>query len=65
MPDNPQDVIMGGACCEICYNIDIGHYEPQDQTWYLKGGDELKWGITHWMPLPEPPQITENQSTTE
>lgn len=53
LPANPNEVIMGGECCEVCYNIDIGYYDSGE--WILKGGESPKWKITHWMPLPEPP----------
>lgn len=58
VPDHPVEVLIGGECCEVCYNIDIGFIE--DGEWYLKGGDKPKWPITHWMPLPSPPPTTEN-----
>jgi len=53
-PENVHNVIMGGACCEVCYNIDIGFYE--DGQWSMKNGDDVKWPVTHWMPIPEPPK---------
>ena len=55
LPDNVFEVIIGGECCEACYNIDIGFCE--DGEWYLQGGRGMpSFLVTHWMPLPKPPQ---------
>lgn len=53
LPDNACEVLIGGPCCDICYNIDIGFWD-QDE-WCLYRGGELKFSVTHWMPLPSPP----------
>lgn len=54
VPGHKNEVLIGGECCELCYNIDIGFLE--DGEWFLKNGESPHYKVTHWMPLPNPPQ---------
>lgn len=37
------------------YGVDIGNYIKSAKRWVCMG---LPMNITHWMPLPEPPEVT-------
>ena len=42
----------------LCYVQDIfvvGYFDHQVEHWYNSCPDELLLDVTHWMPLPEPP----------
>ena len=34
-----------------------GFYSYDDDLWYDKQGDQLDGDITHWMPLPDAPEV--------
>lgn len=55
LPKDVTPVLAYGECCDGCYNIDIAEIEGGD--WWESGtGEDLWYKVTHWMPLPEPPQ---------
>jgi hypothetical protein len=46
--------------CEYPTRIFIGVYEPEEREFYNHAGDSIgspDRHITHWMPLPQPPEV--------
>lgn len=39
------------------YGVDIANYSSQAKTWFFLGVPAI---VTHWMPLPEPPEEVKN-----
>lgn len=56
LPDNIKDVIVYDEY-GLMY---LAYYHPFRKYWlYVFTGKECAHKITHWMPLPEPPEIKE------
>lgn len=51
MPDNNHDVLF----FDVCGYIRIGWFSADDRSWFTSD-DGCCMEVTHWMPLPEPPQ---------
>ena len=54
LPPDGLDVFIGGPCCDVCFNMGIGFYE--DNEWFNNHSGGHTWEVTHWQPLPSPPQ---------
>nr|WP_289628021.1 DUF551 domain-containing protein [Escherichia coli] len=53
MPDNNHDVLF----FDVWGYIRIGWFSADDRSWFTSD-DGCRMEVTHWMPLPEPPQET-------
>ncbi|HFV0893318.1 TPA: DUF551 domain-containing protein [Escherichia coli] len=51
MPDNNHDVLF----FDVWGYIRIGWFSADDRSWFTSD-DGCCMEVTHWMPLPEPPQ---------
>ncbi|HGB9406197.1 TPA: DUF551 domain-containing protein [Escherichia coli] len=51
MPDNNHDVLF----FDVWGYIRIGWFSADDRSWFTSD-DGCRMEVTHWMPLPEPPQ---------
>ena len=49
-----EEVLIANTC-----SISIGFYDRSDGIWYVDEPAEKEWidKITHWMPLPAPPEV--------
>lgn len=53
MPENQNDVIV----CDVHGNIFAAYYFPHIYGWqYAFTAEPCKYEITHWRPLPQPPE---------
>jgi len=53
-------LIHDGTDLVITYNgkeVDVGWYHSDMKSWHLINGQPVRSKITHWMPLPEPPEV--------
>ena len=46
------------ACSWLAMTYHVAYVSPMDKEWHLSFGDTLIQNITHWMPLPELPQVS-------
>lgn len=51
LPEGYKDVLV----CDEIYGCFIAFYDKSHSVWYRKYRRALT-GVTHWMPLPEPPK---------
>lgn len=56
LPDKNTDVIVA---CEDGY-VQAGYLEGRDWLW-INSEKEIRIGVTHWRPFPEPPTKEEAQ----
>lgn len=60
LPEIPKS----GDITVLAYNGEIHDYiiDSQNRWWGYEGwSTPQKWGITHWMPLPEPPKMKDGE----
>jgi hypothetical protein len=46
------------VCSNLAVTYHVAYISPQDGEWHLAFGDTLIQHITHWMSLPELPQVS-------
>jgi hypothetical protein len=49
----------GSPYWTVDYFVCEGYYDSRRKEWYIRRSPDLSspnYGVTHWMPLPEPPQ---------
>lgn len=52
LPDGDNDMLVWS----LGRYMDIGWYNNESFRWYTTCSDDWIDGVTHWMPLPEPPE---------
>jgi len=57
-PENADEVLVFAPDCKVMGSILIGRYYDDTDTWtvYDFRDSKLNETVTHWMPLPEPPE---------
>ena len=47
--------------------VSVGSYSPMMEDWWSLSGSILRCSttVTHWMPLPEPPEVEQGEEVTD
>lgn len=54
LPEEPmQNIIVANKLGKVCVAI----YSLEEEMFYIMCGKNNTFGVTHWMPMPEPPEV--------
>lgn len=61
LPDDAYPVLVYIKLWEGQYDILMGYF---DGGWYSMNDNMIFSGVTHWMPLPDPPEVDDDHSSS-